>query len=277
MTKARIQKFLDAAHLFRCPICGGPMTASSPSVRCEQGHTFDISSKGHLTFAGGHAPLKGYDRTFFESRARICEMGLYDAVADTLLATLDTHGATGPIVDAGCGEGHHAKRLANETGQKVIALDYSKDAIACAARGRDDVLWLVADLANIPLRDLVAGCVVNVFTPANYAEFKRVLRPGGLIIKVVPGPLHMRELREIMHPGRDLGAYSNRDIVEHLERNVRLIDRVRSLRTHEIPVDMTEDIVRMSPVSFGIDPGTIDTSTLQRITVDAEILVARAG
>lgn len=56
-------------------------------------------------------------------------------------------------------------------------------------------LLAVADLARMPLLKGSAGGILNFLSPANYGEFARVLAPGGLVVKVVPGPDHLMELR----------------------------------------------------------------------------------
>src|SRR5699024_11433583 len=56
-------------------------------------------------------------------------------------------------------------------------------------------LWLVGDLANTPIGDGSCQVILNIFSPANYMEFKRVLAPNGLVEKVVPRANYLKELR----------------------------------------------------------------------------------
>ena len=38
--------------------------------------------------------------------------------------------------------------------------------------------------------------ILNLFSPSNYQEFDRILKPGGQVIKVVPAASYLKELRQ---------------------------------------------------------------------------------
>lgn len=276
MARPGIKKHLEIAHLLACPICGAAMHARDASVACANGHDFTVSSKGFLNLIPHQKPLKGYDEAFFTSRQRIVALGCYDAVREGVTRALDGLGAAPVVVDAGCGEGSYAKAVAAEDARAtVIGLDIAKDAIRVAARGGGPVRWLVADLANIPLADGCADVVLNVFTPANYGQFQRVLAPKGLLVKVIPAPLHMRELRELASGQLSEAGFVDHGVAEHLERHMRVVSRERVTQTSDVPAGAVEDLVRMSPVAFGARTEALDLDRLTRITVDAEIICAR--
>lgn len=252
------------------------MHALESSVACSGGHDFAISAKGFLNLIPHQKPLKGYDEAFFASRQRIMEHGYYDAVRAAVTRRLEDLGAASTVVDAGCGEGSYAKDAAQALPHAtVLGLDISKDAIRVAARGGGPTRWLVADLANTPLADSTADVILNVFTPANYDEFKRLLKPDGLLIKVIPAPQHMRELRELAG-GHLLDAeFSDHGVAEHLMRHMRIASRMRVSTTSTVFPGDALDLVRMSPVSFGVEKHVLDLSSLTSITVDAEVICAR--
>ncbi|XVU23658.1 methyltransferase domain-containing protein [Actinoplanes sp. CA-054009] len=92
------------------------------------------------------------------------------------------------MLDAGCGAGDVARRLAGESGGEVVALDVSAATIAAAVERHDGsaVRYAVGDLASI---DLPAGSVDGVWcervlqhvddADVVIAELIRVTRPGG--------------------------------------------------------------------------------------------------
>jgi len=53
----------------------------------------------------------------------------------------------------------------------------------------------VGDLRRLPFADGTFSAVLDVMTPANYDEFRRVLSPDGMLVKVYPGQDYLREIR----------------------------------------------------------------------------------
>jgi malonyl-CoA O-methyltransferase len=114
------------------------------------------------------------------------------------------------VLDAGCGDGHGAKRLAEIYPQaQLLGLDFAYPMLR-AARGarlqrlfaREHVACLCADMAALPL---AAGSVDLVWSnlalhcggdplPA-LKEMQRVLRVGGLLMFSCYGPDTLKELR----------------------------------------------------------------------------------
>lgn len=110
------------------------------------------------------------------------------------------------ILDAGCGTGQGGPPLlAHYRGAGLVALDLAPAMLAAARRRKP---WLrrldpvCGDAAVLPLAD---GCVDLVFSNLMlqwcndpdrvFAEFRRVLRPGGLLLFTTFGPDTLKELR----------------------------------------------------------------------------------
>jgi 23S rRNA (guanine745-N1)-methyltransferase len=109
------------------------------------------------------------------------------------------------VVDAGCGEGYYLEQLQaqllSSTGftPAVLGFDISKWAVQAATR-RLVATWLVASNRNIPLAPGSVDCVLSVFGFPVYGSFMAVLKEGGSLLVVHPGPRHLIELREIIYP-----------------------------------------------------------------------------
>ena len=114
--------------------------------------------------------------------------------------------------------------------------------------------------------------ILNLFSPAHYAEFSRVLKKDGLLLKLIPQSGYLREIRALV----GLDAYSNDAIVSHLSERFRLNERIRIFKTFPLTEVQARDFLAMTPLTFGIETETLDASQLTEITIDVELLIAKA-
>lgn len=274
--KKQIVKFLNTQSMFQCPLCKQSLDfANGGSLVCENNHCFDISSKGYVNFVLNQKPSKAYDALFFESRQEFLQAGFYDHIANTIVNIIKAQGNGLCIVDAGCGEGFYALKLAEQTDAKIFAFDYSKDAIKLASKGGNDVCWMVSDIANIPLKNNRVDCLLNIYTPANYTEFRRVLMSNGILVKVIPGANHLRELRHALRSQLKNEEYSNQEVVECFNQHFDLLDRKIVSQTFPLRQSQLQILLDMTPLMFGVDDEKVDCSNLTSITIEAEILTGR--
>jgi malonyl-CoA O-methyltransferase len=113
----------------------------------------------------------------------------------------------GVILDVGCGTGHSSRALKDRYPRaQVIALDLAEGMLAEAGRRqswRRRFARVCGDLARLPLAsasvDLVFSSLTLQWCPQPdlaFAEFRRVLRPRGLLNFSTFGPDTLVELRE---------------------------------------------------------------------------------
>ena len=111
--------------------------------------------------------------------AAACLQGFYAPVRDALCAALADR--SGPLHAGGCGlrrRVYAPRRTGALSPAQVIGLDLNRDAVALAARSAEQGAWFVADLKRLPVENAAADVVLNVFSPADYGEFRRAAHAG---------------------------------------------------------------------------------------------------
>lgn len=200
----RITAFTDLA----CPLDGASLQRDGAAWRCANGHSFDIASQGYvhlLPVQQKRSRDPGDSKAMVAARRRYLNAGHYQPIAEavrrTTLAGLPATG--GSCLDAGCGEGYYLRQLAEADDDRPLALlglDISKWATLAAARQDARPAWVVGSNARLPVLPGTLDRVLCLFGFPVYAEFARVLKPGGRLLQVDAGPDHLRELRQIIYP-----------------------------------------------------------------------------
>ncbi|MGK2952056.1 MAG: putative RNA methyltransferase [Thiobacillus sp.] len=193
-----------------CPLDGTPLHCAGSALTCASGHSFDIASQGYthlLPVQNKRSRDPGDSKEMVAARRRFLTAGFYQplasAVSRAVLASLPAD-ASISCLDAGCGEGYYMRQLAAVAGDEqtlaLLGLDISKWAVLSAAKHDKRPRWVVGSNANLPVLPGTLDRVLCMFGFPVYAEFARVLKPGGLLVQVDAGPDHLRELREIIYP-----------------------------------------------------------------------------
>ncbi|MCK7552440.1 putative RNA methyltransferase [Marinobacter goseongensis] len=193
-----------------CPLDGEPLSHTGAAWRCPAGHNFDTARQGYihlLPVQNKRSLHPGDSKEMVAARQRFLNGGFYQPVADAVnrlvLAEMpDTHRLT--CLDAGCGEGYYLRQLAAAAAEQpaleLLGVDISKWAVLAAAKQDKHPAWVVGTNARLPVLSSSVDRVLCVFGFPVYAEFARVLKPGGQLLQVDAGPAHLRELREIIYP-----------------------------------------------------------------------------
>ena len=267
-------QFQQHASLLACPLCRAPLrVVGGQALLCKKKHCFDIARQGYVNLIPNKSAA--YPPELFAHRRRIYGDGFYAPFAQRLDAVLDSFcsAETPVLLDAGCGEGYYARTLRAHAPCVKLAFDISKDAVLLAARQGKEALWMVAELDNIPVRSGAADVVLNILTPAHYAEFARVLRPGGLVVKVVPGSDYLAELRALAGPQLRNQTYDNAEVLAYFEAHVRLLHKERVAYTLSVAPEQALAWAGMTPLLMGVDIGQLRLDALTAITIDLDIFV----
>lgn len=268
-------RFYNHASILSCPLCRAPLFPLAPaSLRCGKGHCFNLSAKGYASFAANAKPSK-YDKALFESRRAVFDAGYYQPVVHALeTVILQTAPASPVIADIGCGDGYYSLRLSERIPGTYIALDIVRDAVALGARGGNEVLWCVGDLAHLPLGDRKTDVLLDILTPSNYSEFSRVLSPDGVLVKVIPGSDYLREIRHLLGEKLRARSYTEDRVRDYLKEHMSLLGEQRVTYTLPLTAESAAHFLRMTPMTLGVDTHTLDVSKLTEITIDLFILIA---
>ena len=276
--KPKLQRFATATA-FACPICQENLTLVESSLKCGNRHSFDLAKFGYVNLAPQIKQSANYDKENFQNRQQILEAGFYQAILEGISDILATKPSAKTVLDIGCGEGFYSRKLQESHSDKIFyAFDISKDSVQIAAKSEPNwaVNWFVGDLARLPIKDASMDILLDIFSPANYGEFRRVLSQNGILIKVVPTENHLKEIRQMVQEQLTKKDYSNQDIKEHFQEHFRIQSSQIASLTKPITAEQRQALLSMTPLLFHVDQSKIDWTQLTEITIEAEILVGKA-
>ena len=185
-----------------CPVCGEKLNKADRSYICPNRHSFDIARQGYvnlLTVNQKHSLNPGDTREQVLSRRVFLEAGYYRPILNTLIETAKELDITGPMIDAGCGEGYYSAQLAQALNAELMGFDISKEAVRCAAAKYKGPTWLTATASHIPVENGSAKLLTSLFALTLPEEFSRVLAQDGYYFQVLACQDHLLTLKSIIY------------------------------------------------------------------------------
>lgn len=195
-----------------CPIDRQPLEKQEGTLRCSEGHSYDIARQGYvnlLLVQQKKSRSPGDSREMVEARRAFLDTGRYRPIADKLSKiVLDAVAQKRSIslLDAGCGEGYYTdsllKRLLSGwpgSAVSMIGVDISRPAVLAATRRNRDTCWIVGTNRNLPVADNSVDIILSLFGYPQFEHFHALLKPGGVLVMADAGARHLLELRELLY------------------------------------------------------------------------------
>lgn len=258
-------------NLFQCPICNETMKVlEDGNIQCDKKHTFIITKQGYVNFLNKQVQSM-YSKSLFESRKTIIDSGLYHDVHFQIVDFIGKK-PVHTIVDIGCGEGSHLVKICNLLQQDVIGvgMDIAKEGIITAAKYYEQKIWCVGDLAHSPFHENFFDVILNILSPANYGEFKRLLKKGGKVIKVIPQSGYLKELRKQLFADSQKENYSNEQTMKRFYEQFEKVKQQRITYTKQLEPELIPKLLEMTPLGWHAESQDI---LLKEITIDVDVLV----
>lgn len=204
-------------EVFRCPLCRTKLLKNERALKCEHGHSFDISAEGYVHLLPANkmnSKVPGDSKEMAASRSAFLDKGYYEPLLKELERTvLELSENEEPaMLDCGCGEGYYTANIAKELKNrfpkaKIAGFDISRPSVRRAAKRTKEVDFAVASVFDIPVSDKSFDILLNVFSPLSIDEYKRVLKYGGYYVYVVPAARHLWQLKAAIYDT----PYENRE------------------------------------------------------------------
>ena len=191
--------------------CRAPLERRERTLVCANNHSFDVARSGYVNLLQPQdkkSKHPGDTADAVAARRRFYERG--DPLVEQLVRAFPVDG---PLLDVGCGDGHHLAAFRRAYGIEACGVDISVPAIELAARTYRDCTWIVANADRfLPFADGSLRSVTSITARMNVEEFHRVLGPQGSLLVVLPAAEDLLELRAAV-----LGEGIERDRVERTE------------------------------------------------------------
>ena len=191
-----------------CPVCGGALHREERSLRCGAGHCYDLARQGYVNLLRTNRSKDkrhGDDKRMVAARTAFLDAGYYAPLRDAIAAaaTEYTSGDAG-VLDAGCGEGYYTAAIYRALcgagkSPRVAGTDISKFILRLAAKREHALELAVASSYLLPVADRSIDLLLNCFSPLAIEEFRRVLRPEGHFLYVVPSAMHLWEMKQVLY------------------------------------------------------------------------------
>lgn len=225
-----------------CPKCKEKLKLIDRTYKCINNHCFDISKEGYVNLLLNKSD-SGDNKEMVDARLAFLNKGYYNFLIDKVMSYIDKNNI---ILDCGCGEGYYTNYIKKSLGCVIFGTDISKSAIQKAAKRNvgKDINYFVSSIFDIPIAEDCVDVILNICAPHFEKEFKRILKEGGKILKVIPAKNHLIELKEFLYSE----VYLNDDSVDM--SSFKLKDNIKVESKHAINNEDIRNLFIMTPYYY---------------------------
>ncbi len=232
-----------------CPVCGKSLEQINRTMRCLDGHSFDVAKEGYVNLlrSSKSGDLIGDDKVSARNRRDFLNKGYYEVLKNALCDLFAQR--QGSVLDICCGEGYYTAALGENPNLSVYGFDISREMVRLAAK-RGGCSFFVANMASIPVAEESMDFATHLFAPFQEASFAKVLKPGGRLLTVIPGKRHLFGLKQALYDT----PYENDEQLP--QTSILTLESVRKI-TAKVTLESQEDIqavFRMTPYYFHTSP-----------------------
>ena len=161
------------------------------------------------------------------------------------------------ILDLGCGEGYITGTIANAFEEsRVRGADLSKNAILLADKRYKNASFIVGNSASLPILEGSVDVGVAVFTPTYFGELERIIKKGGILIKVNPSADHLLDLKELLYED----TYLNEE-EQVIANGFELIESITLRDSYTATQSAIQDLLQMTPYYYHTPKDAIERVT----------------
>jgi 23S rRNA (guanine745-N1)-methyltransferase len=263
-----------------CPNCKSVLNKNEKTLQCLNGHSFDIAKEGYtnLLLPNQKKSLDpGDNKAMMNARESFLDIGHYDFLIEFIESSLfsfedKTIDKNRNLIDLGCGTGYYTRKILREQNINKIGVDISKAGISKAAKLDRSSKYIISSIFNLPIEDYSVDIVLNIFSPVSIPEVKRILKPGGYFIKVVPAENHMREIASLVYEKviphsssfeTDISNYSEFSVVktQDLEKSILLTG------------DDLYNQISMTPYLYKFQDGELEKLKALKVTISFKVII----
>lgn len=272
MNNEKIKNKINLINVLECPLCHNELVMDDKSLKCINKHTFDFTKKGSIALykTSGIKENYLYNKELFDSRIKFIKGGFYNEL-HSLITNIISKYNNKIILDIGSGDGTHDAIILNniDNSNKMIGIDLSKAGIRSSEIYSSDRFFpILSDLHNLPLKNNSIDIVLNILSPINETEVKRVLKKDGIIIKVTPTKNYLKELRKSLN----VDEYKNESIIDdNLNLKYQVIDKINIDNTYDLNEEYLNALYHMTPLS---NHKNLDDD-IKKITISLNIYVLK--
>lgn len=197
-------KMFESIFKFSCPVCGCMLEKDGGTLRCVNGHCFDIAKQGYVNLLQSQkssSKRHGDDKLMVKSRSDFLDKRYYDSLVDRIISMIGgvaSHEML--LVDLGCGECFYTAKVQNLfTNIALGGIDISKQALIAGSKRSKCLSLAVASVFELPVADDYCDMAMTIFAPHSVSEICRILHKGGFWLRAYPLEKHLMGLKSVIY------------------------------------------------------------------------------